>query len=363
MTGIDAFVEQLQQNDGIPADQISKEISLIDASDWLDQEPPEIDQIMEGIFEPGDKVAIISSSKSRKSFFLLQMCLCIAAGQSFLNWQVLQKRRVLYVQFEIKPAHMHRRFNRMCRTLGVSSSDLKNRLKIVNGRGLGLSGEKGIKDIWEAAQNFKPEIIVFDPLYKLMEGVENAAEDGKKILNSFDRLIEESGAAILYVHHDAKGAPGDRDIRDRGAGSNVIARDYDACLTLTAHATSSDCFVVDSLLRNYKPQDPFTIQWAGDESNNGYCFTLALNVIPEKKTSKLKKTQPPMEMYLPYAENLLESGEYEIGTFKERFKESTGLSDHRIRDFINWATSKDKSVFETREERGRGKYKKWIYRT
>jgi RecA-family ATPase len=105
-----------------------------------------------------------------------------------------------------------------------------------------------------AAFKNKPEVIFFDPLYKLNEGVENAAEDMRTILAAFDMVAEETGAAIVYVHHDTKGNPGDRDIRDRGAGSNVLGRDYDACMTLTSHAQEDEAIVVDVLLRNYKPQ-------------------------------------------------------------------------------------------------------------
>ena len=81
-------------------------------------------------------------------------------------------------------------------------------------------------------------------------------------MSAFDELAEQTGAAIIYVHHDTKGSPGDKDIRDRGAGSNVLGRDYDACVTLTAHASDPDATVVEVLLRNFPPQDPFTIAWS-----------------------------------------------------------------------------------------------------
>ena len=71
------------------------------------------------------------------------------------------------------------------------------------------------------------ELVVIDPLYKLVNGDENSAQDMKAY---FDRVMRETGAALLYVHHDAKGSAGDRNIRDRGAGSGVLARDYDAAL-------------------------------------------------------------------------------------------------------------------------------------
>ena len=88
--------------------------------------------------------------------------------------------------------------------------------------------------------------------------------------------------------------------RDRGAGSNVLGRDYDACFTMTAHAQNNDAAVIDVLLRNYPPQDPFTVVWGCDD--NGYCFGLADDVLPEKKTSRGKNSLPAMTTYLPIAE-------------------------------------------------------------
>jgi hypothetical protein len=358
---IDGAPEYKPKESGSPKEENKESsITLINASDWLKQEPPEPDEILQNMFEPGDKVAFIGLTKLRKSFLFLQGILCYATGRDFLIWQVPRARKVVYIQLEIKGDHLHRRLKRLCRAMGITSQDLGDRLLIINGRGLGITGPEGIKRIWDAIKDFKPEIIGFDPLYKIMTGVENAAEDGKKILQAFDELIEKSGAAVLYVHHDAKGSPGDRDIRDRGAGSNVLARDYDAALTLTQHATDQDTTVTEVLSRNYRPQEPFTIQWKEDELTGGYRFELRPDILPEKKTSKSKQVKPDLSLYLPIAEKILDSSEYEISAFKTRFKEKTGLGDHRIRDFIKWATTGEKPYFSTREIRADRRHEKWI---
>lgn len=72
--------------------------------------------------------------------------------------------------------------------MGVNINDLGDRLLILNGRGLGLTGTACIERIQEAVKDFHPDFIVFDPLYKLSEGVENASEDMKKTMASFDML-------------------------------------------------------------------------------------------------------------------------------------------------------------------------------
>jgi hypothetical protein len=203
-----------------------------------------------------------------------------------------------------------------------------------------------------------PDIIIFDPLYKLAKGVENAAEDAKIILNAFDILAEQTGAAIIYVHHDAKGSPGDRDVRDRGAGSNVLGRDYDACFTITAHATEPGALVIDVLLRNYKPQESFVIQWEGND--DGYMFIEQGDLLPNKKTSRTQAQPTPLAVYMPIAESIIGDVEMEIAPFKEALKKQAGISDHRIRDFMSWATSGGNPRLITRDVRGNKLYKKWV---
>ena len=235
----------------------AKKLEAIDAADWIETEPPPLDPVIEEMFERTDKVALIGSPKLRKSFLTLQLALHVAASLDFLAWKVPRARRVLLVQTEMKPAHFHRRLKRMAFNLGITRAVIESNLQIVNARGMRVD----LDEVAGFAQAFGAELIIFDPLYKLMEGDENSAQDVKPILAAFDRLAEATGAAVLYVHHDPKGSPGDRNIRDRGAGSNAFSRDYDCCITLTAHRDDPAAVVIAVLHRNFAPQEPFTIGW------------------------------------------------------------------------------------------------------
>jgi len=230
--------------------------AVIDAATWATSNPPEHDPVMVDVFDRGDKVAIIAGSKQRKSFFAMQLAIHAAAGTDFLHWHIVRPFTALVVQVEIKPEHYHRRFRHVWDALG--QPDIGNRLHVMNGRGHdGLS----VDAIAGVVQQLEADLVVFDPLYKLATGDENAAHDMKPVLASFDRLAQATGAAVLYIHHDPKGDASERDIRDRGAGSNVLGRDYDACITLTAHRDNPDTAVIGTLLRNYPPQDSFCATW------------------------------------------------------------------------------------------------------
>lgn len=339
----------------------NRDIAIVDAGTWLTAEPPEPDQILADLFDRGDKVAVIGSSKVRKSFFLLQTALSIAAGRKLFGWQVPKPRRVLMVQYEIQASHFHRRVRRMAHAMGLSTGDLAGRVHIVNARGMGLEGESGISAIRDIAGNIGPEIICMDPLYKVATGVENAAEDAKVILAAFDRLAEATGAAIVFVHHDAKGFSGDRDIRDRGAGSNVLGRDYDACIALTPHASETDGAVVEVLLRNYRQREPFTIRWTEDRDTDGYCFQVS-SAAPVKQTSANARVNngPTFEEMQETAEQILKYEAMPIADFKDLAKHACGLSRDRVDEFTRWLLLKAVPPLQVYETRGKGRHHKFI---
>ena len=315
---------------------------LKNAGEWLQEESKELDQILTDVFDQGDKVVIIGSSKSRKTFFLLQLLISIAVGRSFLGWHIPKPRRILHVQYEIQEHHFHRRLKRMCRAMGISPADLGDRLLILNARGMGLSGRQGIEKIQLYANEVKPDLISLDPLYKVLTGDENSnSNDGMKgTLDMFDGLAEQTGAAVAYVHHDPKGNAGDRNITDRGAGGGVLGRDYDASIVMTNHASEDDAFVIETSLRNYRPQEAFTALWTEDEDTGGYCFEERLDIIANKRTSKTgKQTSPAFDTFLPEAAAILGDGEMKAKEFRKLFKEKAGIGDNRVRGFLAFATA------------------------
>ena len=229
------------------------------ASEWLAEPMPDPDPVIDGLFDLCDKVAVIGPSKMRKSFFVTQLAVCLARenAKTFLSFSIPKRRKVLLVQLEIKDLHQQRRLHQLCCGLFIEHRELSQNLYVLNGRGVGIKPAMLLKP----AKELGIEVIIVDPLYKILEGDENSAKDMKPALAEFDRLVEETGAAVLYVHHDRKGASGDLDIRDRGSGSNVLGRDYDACLTLTPHSDVTNAVVLESLLRNYPSAEPQVIEW------------------------------------------------------------------------------------------------------
>lgn len=237
--------------------------ALVDAQVWADAPAPTVDPIMEGIFDAADKVAIIGPSKTRKTFFALQMAFAMASGRPFCGFLVPKPRRVLMVNAEVTAKHFHRRLKRVYEgyfsVFEPHAAPLGDRLKILNSRGSRLTDET----IARLAAEAKADVILLDPLYKLLMGDECDQERVSILLARFDALAAKTGAAILYVHHDGKGATGDRATRDRGSGSSLLNRDFDAAFMLSPHADNEDEAILDLLVRNYPPQGSLGLKFEG----------------------------------------------------------------------------------------------------
>lgn len=74
--------------------------------------------------------------------------------------------------------------------------------------------------------------VIIDPIYKVLTGDENSAEQMSKFCNEFDKICSELGCAVIYCHHHSKGNQGAKRSMDRASGSGVFARDPDAMLDL-----------------------------------------------------------------------------------------------------------------------------------
>jgi len=74
--------------------------------------------------------------------------------------------------------------------------------------------------------------IIIDPIYKVITGDENSADQMANFCNQFDKVCTELGCAVIYCHHHSKGNQGGKKSMDRASGSGVFARDPDALLDL-----------------------------------------------------------------------------------------------------------------------------------
>ena len=74
--------------------------------------------------------------------------------------------------------------------------------------------------------------VIIDPIYKVLTGDENSADQMAHFTNQFDKVATELGCSVIYCHHHSKGSQGGKKSMDRASGSGVFARDPDALIDL-----------------------------------------------------------------------------------------------------------------------------------
>ena len=186
--------------------------------------------LIEGILREGHKMLIAGPSKAGKSFALIQLCISIAEGKPWFGFDCTQGK-VLYVNLELDRASCLHRFKDVYEALEQLPTNIGN-ISIWNLRGKSLPMDQLAPKLIRRAQKRNYKAIIIDPIYKVITGDENSADQMANFCNQFDKVCTELKCAVIYCHHHSKGSQTGKRSMDRASGSGVFARDPDALLDL-----------------------------------------------------------------------------------------------------------------------------------
>lgn len=197
---------------------------------WAD--PPDLaPALIEGVLRQGHKMLLAGPSKSGKSFALIELCIAIAEGRPWMDRFACTQGKVLYINLELDRASCLHRIRDVYTALNWRPTALRN-LDVWNLRGACCPMDKLTPMLIRRARDRGYAAVVLDPIYKVLTGDENSADQMAKFCNQFDRLCRELHCALIYCHHHSKGLQGGKHSMDRASGSGVFARDPDAMLDL-----------------------------------------------------------------------------------------------------------------------------------
>lgn len=215
-------------------------------SDLWENMPELAPPLIDGVLRQGHKMLIAGPSKAGKSYALIELCCAIAEGQKWFGWQCTQGR-VMYVNLELDRASCLHRFKDVYTALGFRHDNINN-IDIWNLRGKSIPMDKLAPKLIRRASRNQYIAIVIDPIYKIITGDENSADQMANFCNQFDKVCTELGCAVIYCHHHSKGAQGGKKSMDRASGSGVFARDPDALLDLLELETTDN--IIKQLINN-----------------------------------------------------------------------------------------------------------------
>lgn len=200
------------------------------AADFWDDIPPLRPALIEGVLRQGHKMLIAGPSKAGKSFSLIELAIAIAEGKPWMGFPCAQGK-VWYVNLELDDISCKHRIRDVYEALGIAPDNLSN-IDVWNLRGRAVPMDKLAPSMIRRAKQKGYAAIIIDPIYKVITGDENSAEQMAHFCNQFDRVCAGAGCAVIYCHHHSKGAQGGKRSMDRASGSGVFARDPDALLDM-----------------------------------------------------------------------------------------------------------------------------------
>jgi len=201
------------------------------------------------------------TSKSNKTWVLLHMGLCVAAGADWLGYPTA-RCKVLYVNFELQDWAVQRRIMSI---VGCNNSFVGNAVQqnfdLWNLRGHAKDFALMRDEIEKAISETSYGLIILDPAYKLLgDRDENSNGEIASLFNEFEKLCQKSGAALVLAHHYAKGNSSEKESQDRMSGAGSWVRDPDSIMVMTPHQ-ELDCFTISPTLRNFPRVNEFVVEW------------------------------------------------------------------------------------------------------
>jgi len=216
-------------------------------------------QIIEGVLHQGCKMILGGTSKSNKSWCLLDLAMSVASGQPWWG-RTCTKTAVVYLNFELHDWALAQRINALC-AVRPECRGLGDSLAVWNLRGRNADISLLRPKLEEHLSQHQFGLIILDPAYKVLGNRdENANGEIASLMNEFEALAQSCGASIVVAHHFAKGDSTAKSALDRMSGAGAWARDPDSIMVMTPHE-EENCFTVTSILRNLPQLPEFVVAW------------------------------------------------------------------------------------------------------
>lgn len=178
-----------------------KQLTLLTIGDALETSLSN-EYLIKGLVEPGTFNLLYGEPSCGKSFLALYMAFCVANARPIFNRRV-RAGRVLYVAMEGERA--------FCRRIMAADSKMQNSgvinfFYVTEPLNL-LSGIGHAEALVAAAREINARLIVIDTLARAIgPGSENESGDMGGLIEGFDFIRLETGAAMMIIHHCGKDA-------------------------------------------------------------------------------------------------------------------------------------------------------------
>ena len=231
--------------------------------EFLAWKAPYIKQIVShGLLIPQGKMIIFGPYKSWKSMTAMDLSFKLASGKPWFGFNTVLST-VLIIQLEIPKFEYQKRVIKY--TCGNKLSPLDN-LFFITTQSLKLDKGWGVSILEQWISDMHPQVIIIDPIYKVVSGRLTDEYDVRQFTDRIDLLAEKYRCSFVLIHHEGKDMVVEGERYDRGPdaafGSAVFGWWVDSSIELRAVAEGSNIVDVSFPLLRISEDEikPFTIE-------------------------------------------------------------------------------------------------------
>ena len=171
--------------------------------DFLAWQPtPSVALIGGGLLYEQTRAVIYGRYKSYKSLVVARLALCLADGQPWLGFPVQEQGvTALYLQIELSHKMLQVRVKKMW-----PEGTPKVEPYIWTEHFLKLDTDRGMLELDTVLEQTKPQVLIIDPVYKILSGNILEAVSVQRLLDNLDIMIAKHGCSVVLVSHTRKGS-------------------------------------------------------------------------------------------------------------------------------------------------------------
>lgn len=228
----------------------------LDWSAFLTREQGPVDFLAGRLMVRGQQIALVGAGKAGKSLFAVEWAWRIAAGLEFLGDHARPPLRVLYVDQENPEDDIQERLL----SFGATAETLQNLTYLSFPAFRPLNTEAGSADLLAAVDEYRPAVLIFDTISRMVKGKENEADPWLDLYRLTLMPLKARKVSSIRLDHFGK------DVTRGGRGNSAKTQDVDAVwelvpvedeptlLQLTRTHTRNGKGLDDALIRRHGEQ-------------------------------------------------------------------------------------------------------------
>lgn len=220
--------------------------------------------VIRGLLVAGARAVVGGEPKrTRKTWLLLQLAICIAAGRPFLGFAIAASSKVLFYSGEEPRWRVQERVRALGAGLGISDPDTPLLVAGDDVPRIRLNDLAHLATLRATIAEYTPNVIVLEPWRRLHDLDENSSSEIGPLLDSISDMAKATGAAIVLSHHTSKSGATTGGASLRGSG------DLRSWYDLGLHATRKGDLVHFEVESRDEDVQPFAVALRSQKNEHG----------------------------------------------------------------------------------------------